>query len=94
MRPLPFIESEARAKGGRASGGTRYYSAKTRGEDKMIRLMQKALDEKKSGKTKQPSLKDLTVDELISLLNSSCANTEKLLQEAKNVFRRRSSRVY
>ncbi|MGW8177519.1 MAG: hypothetical protein ACWGQW_01815 [bacterium] len=51
----------------------------------MVRLMQKALDEKKESKQpeKRISLEDLSVDELIAVLDFSCAQTERLLREVE-----------
>lgn len=84
MKPLPDETTQARAKGGRANGGTRYYRGKSNGEDKMIRLMQKALDEKRGTRNpRQISLRDLTVDELISVLEFSCEQTERLMREVE-----------
>jgi hypothetical protein len=81
MKPLPNNKGQARAKGGRASGGTRYYQGKNNGEDKMVRLMQQALDEKNEEKDYEAGLKNLSVDELIAVLELSCAQTEKLMRK-------------
>jgi hypothetical protein len=84
MKPIPDETKHARAKGGRASGGTRYYHGKSSGEDKMVRLMQKALDEKERHRTRERiSLKDLTVDELIAVLEFSCEQTERFMREVE-----------
>lgn len=81
MKPIPDQTQYARAKGGRASGGTRYFAGKSNGEDKMVRLMQQALDEKE--RDQKVNLSDLSVDELIAVLEFSCAQTERLLQEVE-----------
>jgi len=51
------VRREIRAKGGRASGGTRYFAGKKSGEDTMIRMMQKAINEKKAAKKKKENKK-------------------------------------
>lgn len=87
VKPTPDQTTEARAKGGRASGGTRYYCGKSNGEDKMVRLMQQALDDKKEQERIRLSLEDLSVDELIAVLEFSCEQTERFIREVeKNVF--------
>jgi hypothetical protein len=84
MKPIPDFKNQARVKGGRASGGTRYYHGKSSGEDKMIRLMQRALDEKKEEqRVNEVNLADLSVDDLIAVLEFSCAQTERLLREVE-----------
>ena len=80
MKPFPDKTNHVRAKGGRANGGTRYYSGKSKGEDKMINLMQKALDKKK---IQQEIQYDLSIDELIAILKLSHDQTEKLIREVK-----------
>ena len=82
MKPTPDQTQCARAKGGRASGGTRYYAGKSNGEDKMVRLMQQAIDEKET-KTTEVSLCDLSTDELIAVLEFSCKQTERLMREVE-----------
>lgn len=82
MRPIKNIKGKAKAKGGRASGGTRYFQGKISGEEKMINLMQKALNKKKQGGSKSEPDKE-TVDSLISKLELSCSNTKRILQETK-----------
>jgi len=72
MKPLPNKTIKARAKGGRASGGTRYYNGKSKGEDKMIYFIQRALN-KKEKKVKH-SLMDLSINELITILKFSYNN--------------------
>jgi len=74
MKPKIKFSKEVRAKGGRSSGGTRYYGGKFRGEDKMVRLIQNAIDNKKEKE-------ELHTDDLIELLKSSCENTSNILKE-------------
>jgi len=83
MKPTPDKTTEAAARGGRSAGGTRYYSGKSKGEDTMVRLMQKAIDDKKKQQAEKVSLEDLSVDELISVLEFSCAQTSRLMQEVE-----------
>jgi hypothetical protein len=83
MKPISDQTQYARAKGGRASGGTRYFAGKFNGEDKIVRLMQQALNERDKDRTGEISLNNLSVDELIIVLEFSCAITERLLREVE-----------
>jgi len=46
---------QARPKGGRSSGGSRYYNGKTRGEDKLLKLL---------SKIQKPSRTEIIIDQL------------------------------
>lgn len=88
MKPISDKTQHVRAKGGRSNGGTRYYSGKFRGEDKMVGLMQKALDEKAyvsgiNGDLNTHFEEQLSVDELISILKLSYEQTERMLRKAE-----------
>jgi hypothetical protein len=76
MKPKIKFSKEVRAKGGRSSGGTRYYGGKFRGEDKMVRLIQNAIDKKKEKE-------ELHTDDLIEFLKSSVFITELKQSEIK-----------
>jgi hypothetical protein len=79
LKPLKITESQARVKGGRASGGTRYFGGKFRGEDKMIRLMQKALDKKNKEEK-------LTTSDVIDILNESSKRMKASLRELEKKY--------
>ena len=83
MKPSPDQTQHVRAKGGRASGGTRYYSGKHKGEDRMVSFMQKALDEREIQRTTEIAISDLSVDELIAVLEFSCEQTERFIREVE-----------
>jgi tRNA(Ser,Leu) C12 N-acetylase TAN1 len=80
MKPTLNHAKRARVKGGRANGGTRYFHSKLSGEDKIVRLMQSALDNdvRSHGKSK---LSDLTTSKLIKVLEISCERTTRVLKE-------------
>jgi len=83
MKPSPDQTQHVRAKGGRASGGTRYYSGKHKGEDRMVEFMQKAIDERDIQQTTEITTNDLSVDELIAVLEFSCEQTERFIREVE-----------
>ncbi len=75
---------EARAKGGRASGGTRYFTGKRSGENTIVRLMQRAIDEKKksvvTSKNEEIAAK---IDSLLALMADSERQTEEMLDRLR-----------
>jgi hypothetical protein len=88
LKPISDKTQHVRAKGGRSNGGTRYYSGKFRDEDKMVGLMQKALNEKiyvseTYGDLKTYFEEQLSVDDLIFILKLSYEQTERMLRKAE-----------
>jgi len=75
---------EARAKGGRASGGTRYFTGKRSGENTIVRLMQRAVDEKRKP-VKVSKSEELTekIDSLLALMADSERQTEEILDRLR-----------
>lgn len=76
---------EIRAKGGRASGGTRYFQGKRAGEDKMVRLMQQAIDEKhkESAQLSEENETVKKITELLAALERSKQLTEEILSKRR-----------
>lgn len=72
MVPRKIEELKVRNKGGRASGGTRYFKGRLNGENKIVSFM-----------SKKREIRNFSIDELLSAINNSNKNS-KIIKEIED----------
>lgn len=75
MKPIKLKSNKARNKGGRSSGGTRYFQGKLKGEREIVRFMN-------SIKKK----KDFSIDELIYALRFMNNKAKKIAEQVEKFY--------